>query len=112
MNIPASPNTRFKVASITKQFTAAITLAPSVLARYAGVYQFANGQTMTVKAEGGQVALHPTGGNALPFQAESETRFFMRDINLVIEFVRDAAGNVTGFALLQGTRQERATRVK
>jgi CubicO group peptidase (beta-lactamase class C family) len=90
----------------------AITLAPSVLARYAGEYQFANGQTMTVKVEGGQLALHPTGGNALPFQAESETRFFVRDLNLVIEFVRDAAGNVAEFVMLQGTRQERATRVK
>ena len=51
------------------------------------------------------------GYGLLPFLAESETRFFIRDIN-VVEFVRDAAGNVAEFVMLQGTRQERATRVK
>lgn len=78
----------------------AITVPASVLVRYAGVYRFANGQTMTVRIEGGQLA------------AEPETRFFVRDINVVVEFVRDGAGNVTEVVMLQGTRQERATRVK
>jgi len=90
----------------------AITLAPSVLARYAGVYQGANGQAITVKVDGAQLALQPPGGNALTLLAESETRFFMRDINLAVEFVRDGAGNVTECVILQGTLQERATRVK
>jgi CubicO group peptidase (beta-lactamase class C family) len=90
----------------------AITLAPSVLARYAGVYQGANGQTMTVKVDGGQLAVQPPGGNALTFLAESETRFFARDINVVVEFVRDGAGDVVELVMLQGTLQERATRVK
>jgi len=92
----------------------AIPLPTSVLARYAGVYQFGNGQTMTVKVDGTQLVVQPPtgGGNALTLLAESETRFFIRDINLVVDFVRDAAGNVTGFVMVQGTRQERATRVK
>ena len=89
----------------------AITLAPSVLARYAGVYQFA-GRTMTIRVEGGQLAAQPGGGTALPLLAESETRFFNRDINVVVEFVRDAAGNVAELVVLQGTHQERATRAK
>jgi CubicO group peptidase (beta-lactamase class C family) len=89
-----------------------ITLTPAVLARYAGVYQFTNGQTMTVTVDGAQLAVQPTGGNALQLLAESETRFFVRDINLVVEFVRDTAGTVTELVILQGTRQERATRAK
>ena len=89
----------------------AITLAPSVLARYAGVYQFA-GRTMTIRVEGGQLAAQPGGGTALPLLAESETRFFNRDINVVVEFVRDGAGNVAELVVLQGTHQERATRAK
>ena len=43
--------------------------------------------------------------------AESEARFFIREANLQIEFVRDTAGTVTGFVMAQGTRQERARRV-
>ena len=90
----------------------AVTLAPSVLARYAGVYQSANGQTMTVTVDGTQLALQPPRGKALPLLAESETRFFMRDINVAVEFVRDGAGSVTEVVMHQGTLQERATRVK
>src|SRR6266545_3850213 len=89
----------------------AITLAPSVLSRYAGVYQFA-GRTMTIRVEGGQLAAQPGGGTALPLLAESEARFFNRDINVVVEFVRDGAGNVAELVILQGTHQERATRAK
>jgi hypothetical protein len=36
-----------------------------------------------------------------------------RDINVVVvEFVRDGAGNVAELVVLQGTHQERATRAK
>lgn len=54
----------------------------------------------------------PLRGTALPLLAESETRFFNRDINVVVEFVRDGAGNVAELVVLQGTHQERATRAK
>ena len=69
-------------------------------------------RTMTIRVEGGQLAAQPGGGTALPLLAESETRFFNRDINVVVEFVRDGAGNVAELVVLQGTHQERATRAK
>ena len=46
-----------------------------------------------------------------PLLAESETRFFIRDLNLVVDFVRDG-GAVTEMIMTQVTRQERATRAK
>jgi hypothetical protein len=76
------------------------------------VYQFAVGETMTIRVESGQLTAQPGGGTALPLLAQSETRFFNRDINVVVEFVRDGAGNVAELVVLQGTRQERATRTK
>jgi hypothetical protein len=66
---------------------------------------------MTAKVDGAQLVLQPTGGPALTLLAESESRFFIREANLQIEFVRDTAGTVTGFVMAQGTRQERARRV-
>ena len=57
-----------------------------------------------------QLTAQPTGGNALVLLAESETRFFIRDINLAVEFVRDAAGNVTEFVMVQGTSGARDAR--
>ena len=89
-----------------------ITLPPSVLTRYAGVYQSGNGQSVTVKVDDAQLVLQPTGGNPLILLAESQTRFFIRNINLVVDFILDAAGSVTEIVIVQGTRQERATRVK
>jgi CubicO group peptidase (beta-lactamase class C family) len=90
----------------------AITLASSVLARNAGVYQTAVGQTMTIRVEGGQLAAQTGAGTALPLLPESETRFFNRDLHVVVEFVRDGAGNVAELVVHQGTHQERATRLK
>jgi hypothetical protein len=48
----------------------------------------------------------------LTLLAESESRFFIRELSLTLEFIRDGAGNVTEVVILQGTREERATRVK
>jgi CubicO group peptidase (beta-lactamase class C family) len=90
----------------------AVELPPAVLTRYAGVYQFGTGQTMAVTIDGTQLKAQPTGGNPLTMLAESETRFFIRDVNLVVDFARDAAGNVTELVMVQGTRQERAACVK
>jgi CubicO group peptidase (beta-lactamase class C family) len=90
----------------------AITLTPSVLARYVGVYEFAPGQAFTVSVDGAQLAMQFAGSKPEPLLAESETRFFVRDQNLVVDFVRDGAGTVTEMVMLQGTRQERARRAK
>ena len=90
----------------------AITLAPSALARYAGVYEFAPGQTFTVSVDGAQLAMRFGDAKPAPLLAESETRFFIRDLNLVVDFARDGAGAVTEMIMTQGTRQDRATRAK
>jgi CubicO group peptidase (beta-lactamase class C family) len=90
----------------------AIALAPSALARYAGVYEFAPGQTFTVSVDGAQLAMRFGDAKPAPLLAESETRFFVRDLNLVVDFVRNGAGTVTGMIMTQGTRQDRATRAK
>jgi hypothetical protein len=83
-----------------------------VIARYVGEYEFSNGQKMTARIDGGHLVLQTAGAPALTLLAESETRFFIRDRNLQIEFVRDTAGTVTELVAIQGTLQERAKRVK
>jgi CubicO group peptidase (beta-lactamase class C family) len=92
----------------------AIVLPAATLARYAGVYQFGNGQTMSFAVTGEQLAIQPPGNAGPPVAlfAESETRFFSRDFPLVFEFVRDGTGTATEVVLVQGTRQERLSRVR
>jgi hypothetical protein len=90
----------------------AITLPPSVIAGYVGEYEFSNGQKTTARVDDAQLVLQTAGAPALTLLAESETRFFVRDRNLQIEFVRDLAGTVTELVVIQGTLQERARLVK
>jgi CubicO group peptidase (beta-lactamase class C family) len=87
----------------------AITLAPAILERYAGVYRMGGG-TMNVVTDGTQLAL-ASNGLTTPLLAESETSFYLQGTNLRFEFVRDANGVVTELVLQQGTRAERAQRV-
>ncbi|HYE86206.1 MAG TPA: DUF3471 domain-containing protein, partial [Vicinamibacterales bacterium] len=88
----------------------AITLPGDVLARYAGVYEM-GGQQMTIVVDAGQLAFQAPGRTS-PIHAESNNRFFVPNSNLLFEFVADATGVVTAVIVHQGTRQERATRVK
>lgn len=89
-----------------------IALPADVLARYAGVYQADGGPPLVVAVDGGQLALRPNNDRPIPLLAESERMFFIRDLNIQVEFVRDASGAVTEFITHQGGRQDRARRIK
>lgn len=62
-----------------------ITLAPAVLDRYVGKYQFRDKSTVSIVRDGSMlVAQWPHG--ASPLFAEAESRFFMRDADTQISF--------------------------
>jgi CubicO group peptidase (beta-lactamase class C family) len=89
-----------------------IMLPAEALARYAGVYQSEGGPPLVVTVEGGQLALRPDNGASITLLAESERMFFIRDLNMQVEFVRDASGAVTEFITHQLGRQDRVRRIK
>jgi hypothetical protein len=74
----------------------AISIPPSALAEYAGVYLF-EGDVKIVVAAGESLTVQPTGGAApsklFPMGPD---RFFVRDSFSRFAFERDAAGKVTG----------------
>lgn len=86
-----------------------VTLPLSVLERYVGTYEL-----------GGRVPVALDGTNLTVFEgpqkarllAESETTFYLEGTNLRVEFVRDTSGAVVEMVVHQGTRQDRAKRVK
>ena len=51
-----------------------------------------------------------TGQSKIPVFAESETRFFPRLVDAMIEFVKDADGKVTRLILRQGGRETKGAR--
>ncbi|PYP76580.1 MAG: serine hydrolase [Gemmatimonadetes bacterium] len=79
----------------------AIEVAPDILARYVGRYQLAPEFILDVTVTDGKLFVHPTGQPVLRLWAEAETRFFLKEVDAVITFERDAGGAVTGLVLHQ-----------
>lgn len=88
-----------------------VSVAPAVLAAYAGTYALQPaGVDLVVTLEGRQLMAQITGQAKLPLFAESETQFFLKAVDAQIEFAKDGSGNVTHLTLHQGNRDIRATR--
>ncbi|MFN8573142.1 MAG: serine hydrolase [Gemmatimonadaceae bacterium] len=84
-----------------KQRTA-ITLPDETLERYVGVYELAPQFSIEVMRKGGTLFAQATGQPAFQLWPESETDFFLKDVDAQVTFVRDANGLVTGLVLHQG----------
>jgi CubicO group peptidase (beta-lactamase class C family) len=86
----------------------AIDLPADVLARYVGVYPLAPNLSLEITLSDGALYVRPTGQSILRLWPETETDFFLKEIDAQITFVRDAQGVVTGLVLHQGGQDARA----
>ena len=86
-------------------------LAPDVLAKYTGSYEYAPGRPAVITSEGDLLFLQE-GANPLklPLAPRSEAVFVSRTEGNWIEFIRDAQGSVTEFVYHDGNNQRRAVR--
>ena len=86
-------------------------LAPEILSRYAGTYEYAPGREAMITIEDDLLFLQQ-GVNPLklPLAADSETVFVSRTEGDRIEFIKDAQGAVTGFVYHGGSGDRRAVR--
>ena len=82
----------------------AIELPSDVLARYVGRYPLAPNFVLDVSVRDGALYVQATGQPALRLWPESETRFFLKEVDAQVTFERDAAGAVTGLVLHQNGR--------
>ena len=89
-----------------------VKLAADVLERYVGDYEMSPVRTMTVMRKGERLYGQPTGQPELELFAESEGKFFLKDVDVQIDFQTDAAGKVTGLIMHQGGRVISAPKVK
>jgi CubicO group peptidase (beta-lactamase class C family) len=94
-----------------KQHTA-IDIKPDVLARYVGTYQLAPNFTLEITLKDGALYMHPTNQDTLRLWAESETEFFLKDVDVQLTFVRDTQGIVTAVVLHQSGQDATASRVR
>ena len=94
-----------------KQRTA-IDVYAAVLARYVGTYQLAPTFALEVTMEGGALYAQATGQGKLRLWAESETDFFLKEVDAQVTFIRDAQGVVTSLVLHQNGQNPTARKVK
>jgi hypothetical protein len=86
-------------------------LAPEVLSKYTGAYEYSTGRPAVITTEGDLLFLQEgTNPLKLPLAPNSETVFVSRTNGDPIEFVRDAQGAVTGFIYHGGNGDRRAVR--
>jgi hypothetical protein len=88
-----------------------IRLAPEMLSKYAGTYEFAPGREARITVAGDLLFLQE-GTNPLkkPLAPDSETIFVSRTEGDLVEFTRDAQGAITGFIRHTGNVDQKAVR--
>lgn len=80
-----------------------ITLAANILEKYVGRYQLTQPKVLiTVTLRNGKLHADLGGIAKFALSAESETKFFSRDMPVVITFTKDSKGQVTGLTYSQG----------
>ena len=96
-----NPNLPLAPAPAAVPQRTAIELSPGVLARYVGRYQLAPNFVLDVTVRDGAMYVQATGQPMVRLWAESESRFFLKEVDAQLTFERDAAGSVTGVVLHQ-----------
>jgi hypothetical protein len=89
------------VGKATDELKNAVTVAPQILAKYAGAYDFKPPDrpdltiVINVTLEDDHLAMAMAGGPSRPITPLSETRFFFAEGGVTLEFVKDEQGAVS-----------------
>ena len=98
---PGPGRVAFRIAALAsgKPFVdpAAITLAPNILEKYTGVYQFTEKEKAIIRREGDKLFITFPGGGKTEITPSSETDFFVKESRSRLKFARNTGGVVTGF---------------
>lgn len=99
----AWPNFRHPEHTIVK-------VAPTVLGRYAGTYEFRPGFVMTFVLNGGQLAIKVNNQVEDPLFPESQTKFFLKSTEVQFEFFADKTGDASYVVLQQNGHDQEGLR--
>jgi len=89
----------------------AIDVRSDVLARYPGRYQLAPGFILEVTFKDNALWAQATGQPIVRLWPESETSFFLKEVDAQVDFVRDTQGNATALVLHQNGQNITATKM-
>ena len=101
---PAPPKAEAKPPAAERK---EIKLTEKALKAYVGEYQMDAERTLTVTLENGYLYGQPTGQGKRQIFAESQTKFFLKDLPVELTFQKDAKGAVTTMIMDQEGRPQR-----
>jgi hypothetical protein len=82
-----------------------VPVAQNVLDSYIGKYQMPNGKNLLVTKENSVLKVSGEDFVTAFVYPQSENKFFMRDYNLQLEFLKDASNKVSDCVLYNGDKQ-------
>jgi hypothetical protein len=91
-----------------------VKVTEKVLKTYVGEYELQPGRTLTITFDKGYLWGRPSTSQNPPRQlfAESQTKFFLKDLNVQLTFHKDAKGVVTGMLYSQDGKEVETKKVK
>jgi len=92
--------------------TKEIKVDEKILNSYVGEYELSPTFTIVVSVKAGALKAQATGQSEFDLYAESETRFFLKVVEVQMDFVKDGKGKVTHLVLHQGGQDIKANKVK
>jgi CubicO group peptidase (beta-lactamase class C family) len=87
-----------------------ITVESKILTEYAGTYVISPTFQIVMSVEGGQLMLQGTGQPKVQMFAESDSKFFLKVVDAVVDFVRNEKGEVTHLVLHQNGQDVKGVR--
>ena len=90
----------------------AIDVAENVLSSYVGTYELAPQFSIEVTLVDGSLRAQPTGQPQIRLWPESETKFFIREVDAQVTFQVAGDGTVTGLVLHQNGRDMPGRKVR
>lgn len=84
-----------------------IKVPEKVLKTYVGEYELRPDWILTITLENGSLWGQPTNQEKRQIFAESETKFYLKDLPVRFDFLKDAQGKVTSVHMVQEGRGER-----
>lgn len=80
----------------------AVKVDPKLYDYYAGQYELGPNSLLTISKDGDRLMAQAAGQPKLELLPSSETKFFVKEIDLQMTFVKDAQGQITHLVLHQG----------
>src|SRR5215467_5016765 len=102
----------YRVGAQTSQ-RAEIKIDPQTFDAYVGQYQDADDPEFILSffREGDRYYIQATDQNKVEIFPASDTKFFLKIVDVQVEFIRDASGRVTSIVWHQGGRDHRAKKI-